>query len=165
LHIIVIRLQEVVHWLLRVHADPVACGLTHAIELLHQKPVAQDASPIASLLGHDVAHATALAHAKLPVHAVAAPPGLHVPSPLQVPAGVSIAFAQDAGHGALTPGNSHTPPTPHPVAPHAPAVGVHASVQQLPVPVTPHRPLVHSSSPAHAAPPPPCAAQVPPVAQ
>jgi hypothetical protein len=89
-------------------------------------------------------HAEPLAHLTAPGHALGLP-GLHVPDPLHVPAGVSWPFKQEAlPHEVAGDGKTHAPVASQSVAPHAPFFGLHAAVQQwLPVPFTPHAPLVH----------------------
>jgi hypothetical protein len=56
---------------------------------------------------------------------------LQVPVPEQVPTGVNMFPLHEADpHMVVLPGNVHAPVVSQPVAPHVPAVGEHAAVQQ-----------------------------------
>jgi len=94
---------------------------TQAGVALHQKPVAQ---PVLVAVGavpvtlQVVAQAVLLAHAKLFKQAPAVP-GLQVPAPLQVPAGVSVLPAHKSPHTTEEGVSSQTPPAAQlPVNPH-----------------------------------------------
>src|SRR5262249_38186974 len=99
---------------------------------------------------HAARHAVALAHFTPPGQA-AGTPGVHVPAPLQEPAGVSWPLLHDAvPHEVPPPGNTQAPEPSQPVAPQVPPA--QAAAQQLPVPFTPQAPLVHWALPVQLAP-------------
>ena len=94
---------------------------THAGVPLHQKPVAH---PVLVAVGavpvtlHVVAQAVLLAQAKLFGQAPAVP-GLQVPVPLQVPAGVSVLPVHTSPHATVAAVSSQTAPVAQlPVNPH-----------------------------------------------
>jgi hypothetical protein len=68
---------------------------------------------------HVVAQAVLLVHAKLFAHATAEPPGVQVPVPLQLPAGVSELTVHEAGQVDVDGVSAQTPPVAQvPLNPH-----------------------------------------------
>jgi hypothetical protein len=111
-----------VHSKLLLQAVFMAPVATQAGVALHQKPVAQ---PTLVAVGavpvtlHVVAQAVLLVHAKLFAHAAAEPPGVQVPVPLQLPAGVSELTVHEAGQVDVDAVSAQTPPVAQlPVNPH-----------------------------------------------
>jgi hypothetical protein len=138
------------HWLLPVHAVPPPSFDMHTPLRpgFAQNMVLGDAQSLS--FAHAVLHAVALAQMKPPGHGPAVP-AVQPPALLHVPAGVSDEPEHDAvPHDVELVGNTHAPLELQPVAPHVPAVGLHALAQQLPLPARPHTLLVHWLLPVHA---------------
>jgi hypothetical protein len=101
-------------------------------------PTGQSMSPAVSLVPQP--HAPEK-HSSEPLHGTEVP-GAHVPLPSHA-AGVNVFPVHEPGQLVPDATNVHAPVPLQPVAPHAPPMGEHAAVQQLPVPVVPQTPDVH----------------------
>jgi hypothetical protein len=137
--------QAILHCELRVQVAGDACAATQIVPL-HQKPLRQLMSPVASFDGQLVLHTNPFVlQLKLLAHVDDAPAGLQVPEPLHNGAGVKVLPLHiEAPQVVVFNGNMHAPPEGlQSVAPQGAAVGEQEETQQCPLPAIPQTPLKH----------------------